>query len=292
MAVRDACAAWCQLPEAKSAGDVRYSIDDASTVGSEDEGLVSSMAASTCDLSDDEVKRAKSICAVAEFQHVAVSIPELQDGLFEVALSGFELRYLDKHKRSPLYMFAIDNKDLQTNQSVVQVDAIETPCGLDHVLAAGESQRHTTLTVRGLPRRWTQSMILDLLDRHGFAGLYDFVYLPFDFGRLESRGYAFVNTVTPEAARSLVQRLWGYTDPTVNSARTLTFCWSDLQGLDEHIKRYKDSAIMHVAVPNEYKPCLMRGGVQMPFPKPSKRIRPPQGWRPNGKHSVKCETVP
>merc|ERR1712070_1281840 len=103
----------------------------------------------------------------------------------------------------------------------------------------------------------------ELLDSRGFPGQYDLVYLPFDFKRLVARGYAFVNMVSHDAARAVVQRLWGLKSSGAENSRALNFCWSDIQGLALHVDRYKNCPVMHDVVPDEYKPCLISNGVQI-----------------------------
>ncbi|CAE7888089.1 ML3 [Symbiodinium necroappetens] len=41
----------------------------------------------------------------------------------------------------------------------------------------------TTVMLRNIPNNYTRDMFLELLDQHGFAGRYDFAYLPCDFCR-------------------------------------------------------------------------------------------------------------
>jgi len=60
----------------------------------------------------------------------------------------------------------------------------------------------TTLMVRNLPQELLQKEFLEELDRAGFAGLYDFVYMPCSFEARESKGYVFVNFCTSTAAAS------------------------------------------------------------------------------------------
>jgi len=56
---------------------------------------------------------------------------------------------------------------------------------------------------------------------------------------------------------------------------------SDLQGLEEHINRYRESPVMHDAVPESYKPKLLAvDGTLRDFPAPRKSaptLRKP--WR-------------
>lgn len=66
----------------------------------------------------------------------------------------------------------------------------------------------TTLVVKNLPNRFTRSMLLELFHR-GLQGLYDFVYVPVDFGTGAAYGYAYVNATSVEAATRLWHELDG-----------------------------------------------------------------------------------
>jgi len=47
------------------------------------------------------------------------------------------------------------------------------------------------------------------------------------------------------------------------------------QGRDAHVERFRNSSVMHSAVPDMYKPLLFVDGVRVPFPAPTKRIPSP-----------------
>ena len=55
----------------------------------------------------------------------------------------------------------------------------------------------TTVMLRNMPNNYSRTMLLELLDAEGFAGQYDFLYLPMDFQSRASLGYAFINFVDP-----------------------------------------------------------------------------------------------
>merc|ERR1712050_478681 len=66
--------------------------------------------------------------------------------------------------------------------------------------SASGHEAPTTVILRNIPVEYTRQMFLKMLDNEGFAGKYDFIYMPRDFQRSFSLGYVFVNFVTPEAA--------------------------------------------------------------------------------------------
>merc|ERR1712187_338654 len=140
-----------------------------------------------------------------------------------------------------------------------------------------EIEGATTIVMKNLPLNYKRSMFLKMLDLEGFAGEYNFVYLPVDYETGAGLGYAFVNLTTPD----IVPRFWktfnGYTRWLFRSAKVCNLSWSNPhQGVAAHVKRYRNSPLMHEAVPDEYRPIVFENGVRMPFPAPTKRL-----WAPN-----------
>lgn len=138
-------------------------------------------------------------------------------------------------------------------------------------------EERTTLMMRNLPQNYTRDMLLEDMDSEGFAGQYDFVYLPTDFRSWTGFGYAFVNMVSHEPALRMLRVFPGYDKWQLPSDKLCEVDWSDPhQGLSIHIDRYRNSPVMHEDVPDIYKPVIFSEGVRAAFPEATKRIRLPR----------------
>lgn len=102
----------------------------------------------------------------------------------------------------------------------------------------------TTVMLRNIPNRYTQELLLQLLNEKGFHRRYDFVYLPIDFRHGVNLGYAFVNLLCHEDALQLTQAFQGYGLWTVDSSKVCEVSWAHPhQGLEEHVERYRKMTI-------------------------------------------------
>jgi len=137
----------------------------------------------------------------------------------------------------------------------------------------------TSAMMRNLPNDYTRCMLLELLDSEGFAGTYDFLYLPSDFRSTSGLGYAFVNFPSIDDAERFRQHFSGFNRWCRASDKVCEVTWSSLQGLDAHIERYRNSPVMHACIPEEQKPALFQGLERVPFPPPTKTIRAPRHWQ-------------
>lgn len=135
----------------------------------------------------------------------------------------------------------------------------------------------TTVMLRNLPNNYTRTMLLDLIDCAGFAGRFDFLYLPMDFRKDAALGYAFVNLVSTQDAERLLEFFDGFSHWALPSSKVCRSGWSHPhQGLEIHIARYRNSPLMHKAVPDEFRPVMFAYGLRIPFPPPTKKIKPPR----------------
>ncbi|CAK0875155.1 unnamed protein product [Prorocentrum cordatum] len=129
----------------------------------------------------------------------------------------------------------------------------------------------TTVAIRNVPIHITRSQLLQRLDLWGFAGQYDFLYLPIDFAKFQNFGYAFVNLTTQQHAQRFLAESGGLSWGE-HGEGPLVVSWSLSQGLEEHIDRYRNSPLMHESVLDECRPILLRCGVRADFPPPTRKL--------------------
>jgi len=135
----------------------------------------------------------------------------------------------------------------------------------------------TTVMLRNVPYNCSRNSVVNMMDEAGFSGLFDFIYLPIDFRSKSGFGYAFINMVSNDAALKLFNHFNGFSDWAMKSQKVAEVTWSEpSQGLDVHVGRYRNSPVMHDAVPDEFKPAMYTNGVRVPFPAPTKAIRAPR----------------
>jgi hypothetical protein len=142
-------------------------------------------------------------------------------------------------------------------------------CNFDAQRFAIPEETRTTVMLRCLPEVITRSTLLELLNAQGFFGRFDFLYLPIDFKRLKSLGYALVNLVSSSEALRLLKHFNGFDGMCVE------WC-TPQQGLEAHVERYRNSPVMHDTVPEEWRPLLLSHGVRVPFPLPTQPIKAPK----------------
>jgi hypothetical protein len=146
--------------------------------------------------------------------------------------------------------------------------------------SGSEDSPKTTVFMKNIPNSYTRSTFLGLLDREGFAGQYDLVYLPIDFDSRSGLGYAFVNLLTPQIAARFRSSFQGFANWDVDTDKVCdTTGAATAQGFKANVDRYRNSAVMHESVPEEYRPVIFSGGVRVPFPAPTRRLKAPHTRR-------------
>lgn len=135
----------------------------------------------------------------------------------------------------------------------------------------------TTVILRNIPNRFSHSTLAAVLDNNGFSGEYDLIYVPVDFATGVSYGYAFVNLTSAEGVEEFMACFDGFSNwggPSKKVAQVV-LCDSN-ESLSERVERYRNLRVMHASVPDAFKPVLYSGGQRVPFPAPTKQLRPPR----------------
>jgi len=146
----------------------------------------------------------------------------------------------------------------------------------------------TTLIIQNLVVHCNRRMLLDFMDGHGFQGRYDLIYLPQRFAGKGCFHYAFVNFVTECMALEFRECLNGCDETDMFGDMSAEISWSQCQGLEASIEKFRNSSVMHPSVHDECKPLLIKDGKVVPFPKPTRKIR--QDKR-NRKEAELCKDV-
>ncbi|PSC73518.1 MEI2-like 5 isoform X1 [Micractinium conductrix] len=107
----------------------------------------------------------------------------------------------------------------------------------------GEDKR-TTLMVKNIPNKYTQKMLLALVEER-FRGMIDFFYLPIDFKNKCNVGYAFINMVRPEYIVPLVEELHGKKWPKFNSEKICHIAYGRIQGKAVLVQHFQNSSLLH-----------------------------------------------
>jgi len=163
-------------------------------------------------------------------------------------------------------------------QQVERADVLHMPggCPIQSTKISTPQDQPTSIILRNLPLDMTRHQLLKMLNREGFAGKYDLVYLPRDFKTSANLGYAFVNLVEHSEGVRMQKRFAGFCRWPCRSAKKCETAWSSQQGLAAYIERYRNNPVMHRNVPDEFKPALFQNRAQVPFPEPTRTLRAPK----------------
>ena len=115
---------------------------------------------------------------------------------------------------------------------------------LDLVKIAAGDDRRTTLMIKNIPNKYTQKMLLNLLEEK-FKGTFDFFYLPIDFKNKCNVGYAFINMVAPKYIPPLVREFHSKRWPKFNSEKVCAIAYGRIQGKSALVSHFQNSSLLH-----------------------------------------------
>jgi hypothetical protein len=133
-------------------------------------------------------------------------------------------------------------------------DSVDFDVNINAILE-GVDQR-TTLMIRNIPNKYSQKIMLRLVDLR-FKDKYDFFYLPIDYKHRCNVGYAFINFCEPmpiiEFFKLLNDKKWD----KFNSEKICKISYARLQGQDALLDHFKSSSVMQQH--KQMRPFFVKG---------------------------------
>jgi hypothetical protein len=118
----------------------------------------------------------------------------------------------------------------------------------------------TTVMIRNIPREYTQKALIAEVSRRGFAGTFDFFYLPMDFSKNANAGYAFANFIDVPSVTALRHEFDGrYLQLASTASKAVQVVPATLQGYDANFAHFAHSAVLNHHK-TEHSPVFLRDG--------------------------------
>lgn len=115
-----------------------------------------------------------------------------------------------------------------------------------------ESKSVTTLMLRNVPNAYDRETLMEELDHLGFAGCFNFLYLPIDSATKNNVGYAFVNFNDEKTADDCMKlNMSGYffKGQPYNRRRAAIVSVAHLQGLEANLEHYSRTQVFFAPLP-------------------------------------------
>ena len=132
-----------------------------------------------------------------------------------------------------------------------------------HAVEDGSDTR-TSLMVRNIPNKYSQSMFLTEIQNGGFKDKITFFYLPIDFKNRCNRGYCFIDFHCPQDIALFYKQYNGVKWKNFNSDKICAITYARIQGKLAMCKRFENSELMEKE--KEYRPRVFEKGVEEGFP--------------------------
>jgi len=118
---------------------------------------------------------------------------------------------------------------------------------MEEMFASNKDEPITTVMIRNIPGRYSQNDLMLDLKGLGFAGTYDFLYMPMDKGTAANVGYAFVNFVEASWAQKCLQSFgtFRFLRHQRSSNKLASVSVAHLQGLEKNLQHYENAAVNH-----------------------------------------------
>lgn len=109
--------------------------------------------------------------------------------------------------------------------------------------AGSSSGQITTLMIRNIPNRYSQTELMAEIKESGFDNKFDFFYLPMDHDTHANFGYAFINFVDEREVQPFTKRFNGLKLNRFTSNKIIQIVPAQLQGFQANLQHYCKKAV-------------------------------------------------
>ena len=138
---------------------------------------------------------------------------------------------------------------------------------------ATSSGQVTTLMIRNIPNRYTQSELMTELREAGFDNKFDFFYLPMDHETHANFGYAFINFLDEREVGPFTKRFNGLKLNRFTSNKIIQIVPAQLQGFQANLQHYCKKAVC-TDDNVDYRPMFFVDGKCLEFHRASEFVDP------------------
>lgn len=126
--------------------------------------------------------------------------------------------------------------------------------------------------LRNIPNKYTQETLMEEINDHGYAGTYDFFYLPMDVRNNANVGYAFVNFLSPMDYAKFSEFFQGYSFKRGGSRKIAAVSSATVQGLKLNVEFLMKKRVAQ----GQYGPVVLRDGRRVELEEASRMLSGPR----------------
>lgn len=179
----------------------------------------------------------------ANHAKAADQVVDAQKASYPGSGRGLDSVYLPLGSLIPAAPASTTSSTSQLQEMIRAMQNCTLPEGCSLIPPTTEWNKVTTVMLKNLPNKYTQQQLREEIDSLGFAGCYDFFYLPVDAKTNANKGYAFMNFVTTDYALLFRWQFDGRKMNFFNSQKVVSVVPAALQGLEKNYAHYSNTRV-------------------------------------------------
>lgn len=136
-------------------------------------------------------------------------------------------------------------------------DCAAARCPQAYAMGLEAIQGCTTVMLRHVPYKYTQQRLMREVNQAGYAGKYNFFYLPLDARSRANRGFAFINFLTTEMAESFFGCFQDRRLRHGGTEKIATVAPAALQGIDALLVHFAANGSLWQSRPQHRRPVFL-----------------------------------